>query len=99
MIGAGARPWVARLGGMDPQYDFTRAFMRGVRDYSRANSVGSRGVWICYALEPGVYEVYERVSWQRDTRYFIQVTSDGHYHRISLEEATACLNAISALMS
>jgi hypothetical protein len=93
------KPWIARLDGYDPQYGFARTFVRGVRDYSHANSVGSRGVWLCYALEPGMYEVNKHASWQRTERYFIQVTNDGQYHRISLEEVTAWLNAISALLS
>lgn len=86
-----SRPWVARIDGLDPRYGFARTFVHGVRDYSRANSVGSRGVWECFALEPGIYEVKHPVSWRRTRRYFISVTDDGSYHEINREEVEACL--------
>jgi len=68
-----SRPWVARLTGLDEQYGFSRAFVCGQIDYSRANSVGSRGVYLYFALTDGVYEVNERTSWTKVRRYFILV--------------------------
>lgn len=67
------KPWVARITGRDPVYGYARQFMRGQKDYSQANSIGSRGVYLYYALESGVYEVNRRVSWKRSRRYFIRV--------------------------
>lgn len=91
-----SRPWVARIDGLDPRYGLARTFVHGTRDYSRANSVGSRGVWECFALEPGLYEVFHRVSWHRARRYFIRVTEDGSYHEISREEVEACLRSATS---
>lgn len=70
------RPWVARIAGFDHTYRFKREFQRGQKDYSLANSVGSRGVFIYYALKPGVYEIHERLTWKKTRRYFIHVEGD-----------------------
>jgi hypothetical protein len=72
------KPWVARITGRSDRYDgLERAFMEGQIDYSQANSVGSRGVYLYFVVTPGVYEVYEHLSWKRSRRYFCQVTDDG----------------------
>jgi len=69
-----SRPWVARLIGLDPWYGFQREFVKPQqKDYSQANSIGSRGVFVYYTLEPGIYEVNKRETWSRVRRYFIQV--------------------------
>lgn len=68
-----SKPWVARLSGLNEQFGYQRAFMRGQIDYSHANSVGSRGVWLHYALPIGIYEVNARESWKHVRRYFISV--------------------------
>jgi hypothetical protein len=86
----GSRPWCARLIGLDPQYGFKREFQRGQKDYSRANSVGSRGVFVYYPLKPGIYEVNERLTWKRMRRYFIHVEGV-EITEISREEVLACL--------
>jgi hypothetical protein len=86
------RPWVARITGTDPRYRFKREFIpRQARDYSEANSVGSRGVYAYYTLSDGVYEVSERVSWKRTARYFIRV-ADGQIEEIGEEEVLECLS-------
>lgn len=73
----GTRPWVARITGLDAHYGLSREFVRfQQKDYTQANSVGSRGVFVYYTLDPGVYEVNERVTWQKTRRYFIRVDSD-----------------------
>lgn len=69
------RPWVARIMGFDKKYGLKREFQRGQRDYSKANSIGSRGVYEYFALKPGIYEVHERVTWKRTRRYFARVES------------------------
>jgi hypothetical protein len=87
----GYRPWAAKLVGLDNCGDFRREFVHGNRDYSRANGVGSRGIWEYFSLEPGVYEVYERLSWRRTDRYFLRVDEEGNLTRISRDEVLACL--------
>lgn len=89
MSGRGT-PWVARLLGRTAR-GFRREFAEGVKDYTHANSVGSRGVYVFYALPPGLYEVNEPVRWRRNDRYFIQV-ADGRWKRITREEVERCLN-------
>jgi len=68
------RPWVAEIVGKDPKYKYARSFLRAYKDYSEANSVGSRGVYLLYTLEEGcVYEVKEQINWRRWDRYFCTV--------------------------
>lgn len=68
-------PWVARIKGTHPVFKLDREFLPGHLDFSEANSVGSRGVYKYFHLEEGgVFEVYERLSWRRDARYFCTVT-------------------------
>jgi hypothetical protein len=92
--------WVAEITGPDLQYKWKREFLRGKKDYSKANSVGSRGVFIYYTMESGhVYEVKERTSWKRGDRYFCRISDDGEIIRIDESEVTLCLaeNALSGL--
>lgn len=86
------RPWVARLTGLDDQYTFKREFIQGQKDYSQGNSVGSRGVYLYYALPDGVYEVNAPVSWKRDDRYFCYV-EDTVITRMTKDEAMAWLKS------
>jgi hypothetical protein len=69
------KPWVAKITitirGL--QREFVRYQMK---DYSHANSSGSRGVYIYYVLSDGLYEVNERVSKTRAERYFLRVEGD-----------------------
>lgn len=91
------RPWVARLFGFNDYYGYDREFMRARWDYSNANSTGSRGIYALYALEPGVYEVNERISRKRQRRYFILVAEtelhDAEYWEITQEEVDEWLEA------
>jgi len=66
-------PWVARITGRDSRYGLAREFVKGQKDYSLANSVGSRGVYEYFALTDGIYEVNARETWKRTRRYFILV--------------------------
>jgi len=83
--------WVARLSGIDSNGRFEREFVNGMRDYTHANSIGSRGVFIYYPLRSGVYEVNERTGWTKSRYYFIRVTDDGNYTEIGREEVIQCL--------
>ena len=88
-----SRSWVARIVGEDEQFGLKREFIRGQIDYSRANSVGSRGVFIFYALKPGIYEVNARESWNKVRRYFIRVENT-QYVEIEEEEVQQWLQQI-----
>lgn len=78
--------WVAEIRGRSRKYGLARAFIRGKKDYSEANSVGSRGVYIYYFLEPGrYYEVSEPRSWRHTERYFAKVRG-GKVVRVDEEE-------------
>ena len=85
------RPWVARMLGLDADFGFKRRFMQGRKDYSRANSVGSRGVYMVYVLDPGLYEVYDFVSWKRDRRRYLWVDNQGRKEWITKEDVTEWL--------
>ena len=88
--------WVARVRGVSEDgLRFDRQFVNGTRDYSEANSIGSRGVFCYYPLGDGVYEVNDRYKWGKVRRYFLLV-QDGQKREITKEEAIQCLrNAIS----
>ncbi|MFA6851338.1 MAG: hypothetical protein WCS30_13430 [Selenomonadaceae bacterium] len=67
--------------------------MKPNRDYSNANSVGTRGVYDYYILAPGeVYEVMEVESWTRAAKYYLYVDHDGNLQKKSYEEALKCLS-------
>ena len=86
-----SRPWVAQILGRDEKYTFARKFQRSQTDYSEANSVGSRGVYLFFFLESGVYEVFEHLSWKRSRRYFIRVY-EAQITEVSREEVEAWLD-------
>lgn len=85
-----SNPWVARLTGFDDEYFFKREFVRGQRDFSCAKMTGSRGVYVYYALTPGLYEVNERISWKHVSRWFCQV-KNGEIIKLSKREVVAQL--------
>jgi hypothetical protein len=47
--------WVAEIKGTGGKYGIEREFMMAKKDYSQANSVGSRGIYAEYYLETGRY--------------------------------------------
>ncbi len=100
---APVRAWVAQIVGIDPHYGYKRVFLRGKYDYTRANSVGSRGIFVFYMLESGhIYEVSDPISWKRINRYFCTVSQVGDIIQISKEEVNAWLKngaVLSASMS
>lgn len=90
------KPWVAKIIGTDDKYGLKREFIRPqTKDFSRANSTGSRGIYAYYTLDDGVYEINRRVSWKKADRYFVRV-NDGQITEISREEVLACLKSDSS---
>ena len=88
-------PWVAEIIGRHPHFKLDRKFLRANRDYSRANSKGSRGVYLWYILESDhLYEVRSRVSWKNSHRYFCSVTEFGDIYTLTNEEVEEWLNAL-----
>jgi len=88
------KPWCAKLIGYDEIRDqFEREFQRPQKDYSKANSVGSRGVINYYWLESGfVFEVHQLVSWKNSRRWFAAVSDSGEVVEIKREDAILCLS-------
>jgi len=80
------KTWVAEIEGHGDHYKWERRFLKGNKDYSQANSIGSRGVMVYYHLKEGpVYEVHSWVSWSSVDRYFCRV-EEGVVIRMTEEE-------------
>jgi hypothetical protein len=93
------KPWVARITGLDEKFGFKREFLRyDQKDYSRANSVGSRGVYQYYVLSDGLYEVNRRTGWRSLHRYFMRVDGE-RMTELGREEVIACLKNASNVAS
>lgn len=92
----GNRPSVALIRpGAPVAAPFGRAYLKGKRDYAKANSVGSRGVYEWFILESGcVYAVTAQVSWKATRLYFVQATERGEVLEISEEIAEEIVNKI-----
>ena len=76
---------------------FERIYLTSKRDYSKANSKGSRGVMLCFVLESDtLYEVHSRISWRNSETYFAAVAEGGSLYRLKESEAQEWLNALSA---
>ena len=87
------KPWVAEIKGPSNRYKYTREFLTGHRDYSEANSIGSRGVYMWFTLCEGpMYEVYQRITWRSSRRYFCKV-EDGRIVEVEKDEVDAWLRA------
>ena len=81
------QPWIARITGTDTHYGLQRVFLSGNKDYSQANSVGSRGVYCVYFLDSdSLYEVFERTSWRASRRFFLS-TLNGRLTEIDKGDA------------
>lgn len=88
-------PWVAEITGQYPSGKLKRSFVRSKRDYSRANSKGSRGVYLWFILESDkLYEVHTRISWARSTDYFCAITTSGDVYTLSDEEVSEWLSSL-----
>lgn len=89
------KPWVAEIIGYHGKYGFERKFLPSKRNYSRANSSGSRGVELWFVLESGkVYEVKAPRSWRSVDRYFCRVDDDGEIIRMSKDEVGSWLRKV-----
>lgn len=81
------RPWVAKLTGLFASGKFQHDFLRGNKDYTDANSKGSRGVYFWFTLESGnYYEVNDLQTWKRTERYFCKVTEEGEIEIVDERE-------------
>lgn len=93
------RWWVAEIGGYDQQYGFKRRFLRPHYDFSRANSVGSRGVYAVYILdEGGCYDVKSPRTWKKNDRYLC-IVRDGEIVKTDEEGVRQCLKSRWAVVS
>lgn len=82
--------WCAQITGRDKVFRYARKFLPFKKDYSSANSKGSRGVMAVYVLDEGrVYDVKEH----RD-RYFCAV-KDWEVVKIDESEVEQWLNSHS----
>jgi len=87
--------WVAEITGFDPKYKYARSFLKFKKDYSRANSKGSRGVFAEYILQSGrIYDIKDNRG-----RYFCKVNETGDIIKISESEVTEWLKNHSELTS
>ncbi len=84
------RPWVARIIGLCPRYEFCREFMPGHKDYRDANKRGSRGVYLYFQLPPGLYEYQEIVGYGKAERRFA-VVENLTLRRVGGKEVLECL--------
>jgi hypothetical protein len=85
---------VARLYETGLGRNLGRAFMRGQKDYSEANSVGSRGVYLTFLLPPdSLYEVRSFLAWKNERRYFIRTTDTGEIEEVTEAQVRAWLSA------
>lgn len=84
--------WVSEITGFGTKYKYERQFLKPKKDYSRANSAGSRGVYAEYILDEGkIYDVLAPINWKHKERYFCKV-EDWKIVRIDEEEVIRCLN-------
>lgn len=88
--------WVAEITGFDEKYKYARKFLKPKKDYSRANSKGSRGVFAEYIIESRkIYEVKASLTWRRIERYFCTVDEEGEIIKLEESEVIECLKSRS----
>jgi hypothetical protein len=86
------RPWVARIARDPATGHLIRDFLPvETKDYSRANSIGSRGIYGYWVLGDGVYEVNERLNWDKARRYYLRVAG-GVKTEMTRQEVYRCLD-------
>lgn len=72
-----ARYFVAEITGLNDKYKFARKFLKSKKDYLKANSIGSRGIYAFYLLENNkIYDIKEPVSWGRAERYYCKIENN-----------------------
>lgn len=92
VYGTRPRHWITQIFGCDGRGRWIGAKLYGARDYSSANSIGSRGVMVTYLLDEGpIYQVCSPQSWTRADTYFCRIL-DGQCVRMSDDEVRACLS-------
>lgn len=90
--GPGPSSWVAEITGEHPRFKLDRQFLKAKKDYSCANSKGSRGVFAVYILESGkYYDIKEQKSWKNSRRYYAKVNDDGDVVEVGDEEVAQWL--------
>lgn len=90
-----SKPWVAEITGKDEKYKFKRTFLNGQKDYSEANSKGSRGVYLYFHLGgEKIYEIFEHLSWKKNDRYFIKTGSEEGYQCLTEKEVIKHLETL-----
>lgn len=90
-LGWKSRNWVAQIFGSDGRGGWVRSFVSGNRDYSSANSKGSRGIMVSYLLEQGpIYEIKAPLTWSSSDRYFARIM-DNTLSRMTADEVIECL--------
>jgi len=82
----GFRPaWVDEVIGIVPR-GLEKVRLEGQADYSKANSVGSRGVYKYFFLvESKIYHVSAPESWKHTDQYFCRIEG-GQIIRMEMEE-------------
>jgi len=89
--------WVAEIIGFDPKYKYARTFLKFKKDYSQANSKGSRGIFAEYILDENkIYEIKQQVTWKRSERYFCKV-QDWKIVKITEQEVVDFFNRNTTL--
>jgi hypothetical protein len=86
------KAWCAEVIGFHEQYKFARTFLKPNRDYTEANSMGSRGVYDYFNLENGkIYDISSPSSWKKVDRYYCRVENN-QMRRITENEVEQWLN-------
>jgi hypothetical protein len=85
------KPWVAEITGLSLKFKFERKFIGGQLDYEKANSIGSRGVYLYFILEENkIYEIYKHLSWKKSERYFCKYSQNKEI-KLTESEVVECL--------
>jgi hypothetical protein len=91
-MGSGT-PWVAEITGFRSRGSgFHRRFLTAKRDYTNANSRGTRGIEFFWELESGpVYEAHWPKNWSKSDRAYLIVDADGVVQYLEREQVEAWL--------
>ena len=85
-----SQSWLAKL-----DENGNRDYISGLADYSKANSTGSRGIFMVYLLETGAYEINERISFRKVKHYF-SIVENGVLREVTKGDALKWLKNTSA---
>jgi len=70
---------------------FVKSYLKPHKDYTNANSVGTRGVFAYYIIqEAKIYEVLRPLSWNRSEHYYVQFYQ-GNGIRLTIDKVFQCL--------